>query len=139
MIFRLGKFEFIRETAGHYFPFVFSAYSFVKNSEHPCPIDGSAGTPRPTCLLSIECSDVSCECSWLLLSLAMEVLVRTREWHSLLLVSLFFFLPLTQAKESDFTRKMAKAKLHRHDGKRYRKADLEKTPKYFLLYYSASW
>jgi hypothetical protein len=69
----------------------------------------------------------------------MEVLVRTREWHSLLLVSLFFFLPLTQAKESDFTRKMAKAKLHRHDGKRYRKAELEKAPKYFLLYYSASW
>jgi len=132
-------FEFIREAAGHSFPFAVSAYSLAKNLAHPCPLGESAGTPRPTYLTSVERSDVSCECRWLLLNSAMEILVRTMKWHLLLLVYLFFFPPLTPAQESDFARKMEKAKLHRHDGKRFRKARLEKNPQYFLLYYSASW
>ncbi|MEM1440920.1 MAG: hypothetical protein AAGF67_01170 [Verrucomicrobiota bacterium] len=35
--------------------------------------------------------------------------------------------------------KVAKAKLHRLDGKRYSKAELEVVPEYYFLYYSASW
>lgn len=41
--------------------------------------------------------------------------------------------------ETEIGAKVAKAKLQRLDGKRYKKADLEKNPKYYILYYSASW
>ena len=34
---------------------------------------------------------------------------------------------------------MAKAKLHKLDGKRFKSAELTKSPEYFILYYSASW
>lgn len=40
---------------------------------------------------------------------------------------------------SEVGRKVAKAKLQRLDGERYRKAELEKTPEFYLFYYSASW
>ena len=32
-----------------------------------------------------------------------------------------------------------KAKLHRLDGKRFKNAEMEKAPEYYILYYSASW
>ena len=32
-----------------------------------------------------------------------------------------------------------KAKLHRLDGKRFKSAEMEKAPEYYILYYSASW
>ena len=35
--------------------------------------------------------------------------------------------------------KVAKAKLERLDGKRFKKAEMEKAPEYYILYYSASW
>jgi hypothetical protein len=35
--------------------------------------------------------------------------------------------------------KFAKVKLHILDGKRYKKAEMVKTPDYYVLYYSASW
>ncbi len=35
--------------------------------------------------------------------------------------------------------KVAKAKLQRLEGKRFKKAEVEKSPKYYILYYSASW
>lgn len=35
--------------------------------------------------------------------------------------------------------KFAKVKLHLLDGKRYKSADMIKTPDYYVLYYSASW
>ena len=35
--------------------------------------------------------------------------------------------------------KVAKAKLYRLDGKRMKKAELTKSPEYYVLYYSASW
>ena len=41
--------------------------------------------------------------------------------------------------ESEVGKKVAKAKLQRLDGKRYRRAELEKTPEFYLFYYSASW
>lgn len=41
--------------------------------------------------------------------------------------------------ETEVGAKIAKAKLQRLDGKRYKKAELEKNPKYYLLYFSASW
>jgi len=34
---------------------------------------------------------------------------------------------------------MTKAKLHKLDGKRFKSAELTKSPEYFILYYSASW
>lgn len=34
---------------------------------------------------------------------------------------------------------VAKAKLERLDGKRFKKAEMEKAPEYYILYYSASW
>lgn len=34
---------------------------------------------------------------------------------------------------------VAKAKLHRLEGKRFTKAAIEQVPEYYLLYYSASW
>lgn len=34
---------------------------------------------------------------------------------------------------------VAKAKLHRLEGKRFKKAELDKAPEYYILYYSASW
>ncbi len=41
--------------------------------------------------------------------------------------------------ESEVGKKVAKAKLQVLDGKRYKRAELEKTPEYYLFYYSASW
>ncbi|MEC5127762.1 hypothetical protein VSU19_13430 [Verrucomicrobiales bacterium BCK34] len=41
--------------------------------------------------------------------------------------------------ETEVGAKVAKAKLQRLEGKRYKKAELEKNPKYYILYYSASW
>lgn len=41
--------------------------------------------------------------------------------------------------ESEIGAKVAKAKLHKLDGERYKKAAIEKAPKYYVLYYSASW
>ena len=32
-----------------------------------------------------------------------------------------------------------KAKLHRLDGERYKRADLAKAPEYYIMYFSASW
>ncbi|MGB0154818.1 MAG: hypothetical protein ACPGFB_12370 [Verrucomicrobiales bacterium] len=32
-----------------------------------------------------------------------------------------------------------KAKLHRLDGKRFKSAEMEKAPEYYIMYYSASW
>ena len=34
---------------------------------------------------------------------------------------------------------VAKAKLERLDGKRFKKAEMEKAPEYYILYFSASW
>jgi len=34
---------------------------------------------------------------------------------------------------------LEKTRLHRLDGRRYRRAEMEKTPEFSLLYYSASW
>lgn len=34
---------------------------------------------------------------------------------------------------------VAKTRLHRFDGRRYQRAELDKKPEYFILYYSASW
>lgn len=36
-------------------------------------------------------------------------------------------------------RAVLKAKLHRLDGKRFKSAEMEKAPEYYILYYSASW
>lgn len=36
-------------------------------------------------------------------------------------------------------KKVAKAKLQRLEGKSFKAAELEKTPEYYLFYYSASW
>lgn len=41
--------------------------------------------------------------------------------------------------ESEVGSKVAKAKLQKLDGKRYKRAELDKTPEYYLFYYSASW
>lgn len=41
--------------------------------------------------------------------------------------------------ESEIGSKVSKAKLHRLDGERFRRADWEESPKYYILYYSASW
>ena len=41
--------------------------------------------------------------------------------------------------ESEVGMRVAKAKLQRLDGERYRRAELEKTPEFYLFYYSASW
>jgi len=47
--------------------------------------------------------------------------------------------PAEMAAESVVGQKVTKAKLHRLDGKRYRRAELDKAPEYYILYYSASW
>lgn len=41
--------------------------------------------------------------------------------------------------ETEIGAKVAKAKLQRLNGKRYKRAEVEKNPQYYLLYYSASW
>lgn len=41
--------------------------------------------------------------------------------------------------DTELGAKVAKAKLQKLDGERYRRAELEKAPKYYILYYSASW
>ena len=35
--------------------------------------------------------------------------------------------------------KLSKTKLHRVDGKKFKKAELKKDPEFYILYYSASW
>lgn len=47
--------------------------------------------------------------------------------------------PAEKASESVIGAKVAGAKLHRLNGKRFKKAELEKAPEFYLLYYSASW
>jgi hypothetical protein len=47
--------------------------------------------------------------------------------------------PATPDTETEIGAKVAKAKLQRLDGERYKRAELEKNPKYYILYYSASW
>ena len=46
-----------------------------------------------------------------------------------------------EAKEdsSKLGKLMAKAKLHKMEGERYKKAELTKSPEFYVLYYSASW
>ena len=41
--------------------------------------------------------------------------------------------------ETEIGAKVAKAKLQRLEGKRFKRAEVEKNPKYYILYYSASW
>ncbi len=41
--------------------------------------------------------------------------------------------------ESSIGAAVLKAKLHRLDGKRFRRAELEKAPEYYIFYFSASW
>ena len=45
----------------------------------------------------------------------------------------------TPGTETEVGAKVTKAKLQRLDGKRYKRAEVEKNPKYYILYYSASW
>jgi len=45
----------------------------------------------------------------------------------------------TMEEESVVEAVVKKAKLHRLDGKRFRRAELEKTPEYYIFYFSASW
>lgn len=47
--------------------------------------------------------------------------------------------PASLAQDSEFQSRINKTKFHRHDGKKYRRAKIEKSPQYYLLYYSASW
>lgn len=47
--------------------------------------------------------------------------------------------PGTAPASTAMAERMAKVKLSRLDGKRYKRAELEKTPDYYILYYSASW
>ena len=48
-------------------------------------------------------------------------------------------MPKGPDTETKIGKLVAKAKLHRIEGDRYKRADLEKSPEYYLLYYSASW
>ena len=45
----------------------------------------------------------------------------------------------SDAASSVMSEKMSKVKLHRLDGKRFKKAELTKSPEFYILYYSASW
>ena len=47
--------------------------------------------------------------------------------------------PLEQISATVVGEQIAGAKLHRLNGKRFKKAAFEKVPEYYLLYYSASW
>ena len=47
--------------------------------------------------------------------------------------------PAEVAASSEVGSKVAKAKLNRLEGKRFKKAELTKAPEYYILYYSASW
>ena len=47
--------------------------------------------------------------------------------------------PAEEAAKTVVGAKVTKAKLNRLDGKRFRKAELDKAPEYYILYYSASW
>lgn len=47
--------------------------------------------------------------------------------------------PAEAAAESKVGKKVTKAKLQRLDGERFKRAELEKAPEYYILYYSASW
>ncbi len=60
------------------------------------------------------------------------------------------FLKENSGKESDASpaeiiadtvvgKKVSKAKLHRLEGDRYKRTEIEKAPEYYILYYSASW
>ena len=44
-----------------------------------------------------------------------------------------------ELKEQKVGAVLANSKLHRLDGKRFRKAEIEAVPEYYLLYFSASW
>ena len=41
--------------------------------------------------------------------------------------------------EQEVGKKLLKARLQRFEKRRYKKAELEKVPEYYLLYYAASW
>jgi thiol-disulfide isomerase/thioredoxin len=45
----------------------------------------------------------------------------------------------SDAASSVMSEKMSKVKLHLLDGKRFKKAELTKSPEFYVLYYSASW
>jgi len=45
----------------------------------------------------------------------------------------------SEAASSVMSEKMSKVKLHLLDGKRFKKAELTKSPEFYVLYYSASW
>ncbi len=47
--------------------------------------------------------------------------------------------PAEAAAETVVGAQVVKAKLNRLDGDRYKKAELDKAPEYYILYYSASW
>ncbi|MBP82692.1 MAG: hypothetical protein CMO61_02465 [Verrucomicrobiales bacterium] len=47
--------------------------------------------------------------------------------------------PLETVSASVVGKEVLKTKLHRLDGKRYRSAEMEKAPEFYILYYSASW
>jgi len=47
--------------------------------------------------------------------------------------------PLEIVGSTTVGKEVMKTKLHRLDGKRYKSAEMEKAPDYYILYYSASW
>lgn len=47
--------------------------------------------------------------------------------------------PAEAAAETVVGAQIVKAKLNRLEGDRYKKAELDKAPEYYILYYSASW
>ena len=47
--------------------------------------------------------------------------------------------PLETVAASVVGKEVLKTKLHRLDGKRFRSAEMEKAPEFYILYYSASW
>ncbi len=47
--------------------------------------------------------------------------------------------PAEELAATEVGKKVTKAKLHRLDGDRYKSAELDKAPEYYILYYSASW
>ena len=47
--------------------------------------------------------------------------------------------PLEVVSASVVGKEVLKTKLHRIDGKRYRSAEMEKAPEFYIFYYSASW
>jgi len=43
------------------------------------------------------------------------------------------------SSDSAVAEQIRKTRLHRIDGRRYRRAEIEKTPEFYLFYYAASW